>query len=166
MAELIVHQEKIPDLSKITDLCPFGAIEVNADRVNISAACRMCKLCVKNGPPGAFEFVEAQRTSIDKNAWRGVAVYIDQTDGEIHPGETVEEKISLSERFGLWISFYPYSQGEALAIVAQWLRHFGVAEGAIEAARPHALVWALERGSRSGRVAYQFARDYAGREAA
>jgi hypothetical protein len=82
-------------------------------------------------------------------------------DGEVHPGEVVEEKISLSERFGLWISFYPFSQGEYLAIVGQWLRHFGVTEADIEAARPEALVWALERGSRSGRVAQQFARDYA-----
>jgi predicted AAA+ superfamily ATPase len=84
-------------------------------------------------------------------------------DGEVHPGEVVEEKISLSERFGLWISFYPFTQGEYLAIVAQWLRHFGVAQEAITAARQESLVWALERGSRSGRVAQQFARDYAGR---
>jgi predicted AAA+ superfamily ATPase len=84
-------------------------------------------------------------------------------DGEIHPGEAVEEKISLSERFGLWLSFYPFSQGEYLAIVAQWLRSFGVAEEAIAAARQESLVWALERGSRSGRVAFQFAKDFAGR---
>ena len=84
--------------------------------------------------------------------------------GEIHPGEAVEEKISLSERFGLWISFYPFSQNEYLAIVAQWLRHFGLGEAEIEAARQPALVWALERGSRSGRVAWQFARDLAGRQ--
>ncbi|MEX8519996.1 MAG: ATP-binding protein [Leptothrix sp. (in: b-proteobacteria)] len=84
-------------------------------------------------------------------------------DGEVHPGEVVEEKISLSERFGLWVSFYPFSQGEYLAIVAQWLRHFGLDEAAIVAARQESLVWALERGSRSGRVAYQFARDHAGR---
>jgi uncharacterized protein len=84
-------------------------------------------------------------------------------DGEVHPGEVVEEKISLSERFGLWISFYPFTQAEYLAIVAQWLRHFGVAEDAIAAARQDSLVWALERGSRSGRVAQQFARDHAGR---
>ena len=84
-------------------------------------------------------------------------------DGEVHPGEVVEEKISLSERFGLWVSFYPFTQAEYLAIVAQWLRSFGVAEAAISAARQESLVWALERGSRSGRVAYQFARDYAGR---
>ena len=83
-------------------------------------------------------------------------------DGEIHPGEVVEEKISLSERFGLWISFYPFSQDEYLIIVAQWLSSFGVDKNAIELAGPASLVWALERGSRSGRVAYQFARDYAG----
>ena len=84
-------------------------------------------------------------------------------DGEVHPGEVVEEKISLSERFGLWISFYPFSQDEYLAIVNQWLLHFGLSESAIAAARPEALVWALERGSRSGRVAQQFARDYVAR---
>jgi uncharacterized protein len=84
-------------------------------------------------------------------------------DGEVHPGEVIEEKISLSERFGLWVSFYPFSQDEYLAIAAQWLASFGVSRAEIDAARPEALVWALERGSRSGRVAYQFARDFAGR---
>lgn len=84
-------------------------------------------------------------------------------DGEVHPGEVIEEKISLSERFGLWVSFYPFTQDEYLAIVAQWLKSFGVDRAAIDAVRPEALVWALERGSRSGRVAYQFARDHAGR---
>lgn len=89
--------------------------------------------------------------------------YTHTEDGEVHPGEAVEEKISLSERFGLWVSFYPFSQQEYLAIVAQWLGSLGVATTDIERARPEALVWALERGSRSGRVAYQFARDFAGR---
>ena len=89
--------------------------------------------------------------------------YQHTADGEVHPGEGVEEKISLSERFGLWISFYPFTQAEYLAIAAQWLRSFGVPEAAIKAARQESLVWALERGSRSGRVAQQFAKDYAGR---
>ena len=89
--------------------------------------------------------------------------YTHTEDGEVHPGEVVEEKISLSERFGLWLSFYPFSQNEYLAIVAQWLRGFGVGEAAIAAAQPESLVWALERGSRSGRVAFQFAKDYSGR---
>ena len=91
--------------------------------------------------------------------------YTHTEDGEVHPGEVVEEKISLSERFGLWVSFYPFTQAEYLAIAAQWLRHFGISDAArIAAARPQALVWALERGSRSGRVAYQFARDFSGRD--
>ena len=84
-------------------------------------------------------------------------------DGEVHPGEVIEEKISLSERFGLWVSFYPFSQEEYLVIVAQWLSSMGVPGPEIAVARAEALVWALERGSRSGRVAYQFARDWAGR---
>jgi len=92
--------------------------------------------------------------------------YTHGDDGEVHPGEVVEEKISLSERFGLWVSFYPFSQDEYLTIVAQWLSSFGVGQDAIAAAKPASLVWALERGSRSGRVAYQFARDYAGRDTA
>jgi predicted AAA+ superfamily ATPase len=90
--------------------------------------------------------------------------YTHTDDGEVHPGEGVEEKISLSERFGLWVSFYPFTQNEYLTIVAQWLSSFNVTASAIESARPEALVWALERGSRSGRVAYQFARDYAGKQ--
>jgi uncharacterized protein len=82
---------------------------------------------------------------------------------EIHPGETVEEKISLSERFGLWVTFYPFDQDEFLDIVGQWLKHFGAApQGAM---REEALQWALQKGSRSGRVAYQFARDWVGRHA-
>ena len=87
-------------------------------------------------------------------------------DGEVHPGEATEEKISLSERFGLWLSFYPFTQDEYLAIVRHWLREFGVPGGDLEAARTEALQWSLMRGSRSGRVAWQFARDYAGRNAA
>jgi uncharacterized protein len=85
-------------------------------------------------------------------------------DGEVHPGEGVEEKISLSERFGLWVSFYPFSQDEYLHIVAQWLGALGIAPERIASARAAALLWALERGSRSGRVAYQFAKDFAGRD--
>jgi len=84
---------------------------------------------------------------------------------EIHPGETVEEKISLSERFGLWVSFYPFDQDEYLEIVGHWLRTLGCGAKEAEAAREEALQWSLQRGSRSGRVAYQFARDWAGKHA-
>ena len=91
------------------------------------------------------------------------ATYTHDDDGDLHPGETVEEKISLSERFGLWVTFYAFKQGDYLDIVGHWLRHFGCNDNDVEAARGDALRWALQRGSRSGRVAWQFARDYAGR---
>ena len=91
--------------------------------------------------------------------------YTHTDDGEVHPGEVIEEKISLSERFGLWVSFYPFSQDEYLTIVAQWMGSLGATPALIASARPEALVWALERGSRSGRVAYQFARDFMGQQA-
>jgi predicted AAA+ superfamily ATPase len=82
-------------------------------------------------------------------------------DDEIHPGETVEEKISLSERFGVWVTFYPFDQDEYLQIVGTWLKSFG--GDFSEKTKEEALQWSLQKGSRSGRVAYQFARDWAGR---
>ncbi len=94
------------------------------------------------------------------------ATYTHTEDGDVHPGETVEEKISLSERFGLWISFYSFRQEDYLDIVHYWLRHFGIDAARAKEAEPDALRWALQRGSRSGRVAWQFARDYAGKQIA
>lgn len=85
-------------------------------------------------------------------------------DGEIHPGETTEEKISLSERFGLWLSFYPFTQQQYLQIVDHWLKELKVTDTRDETTRKHALQWATQRGSRSGRVARQFAIDWAGRD--
>jgi uncharacterized protein len=86
---------------------------------------------------------------------------------EVHFGESVEEKISLSERFGLWISFYPFSQDDYLAAVNSWIAQLG---GVLpsdakkkEALERDCLQWALQRGSRSGRVAYQYAKDFVGR---
>ena len=84
---------------------------------------------------------------------------------EVHPGESVEEKVSLSERFGLWVSFYPFTQDEYFAAVKSWLRHFGFPPEAFDTLREEAVQWGLSRGSRSGRVAWQFARDQAGRRA-
>jgi predicted AAA+ superfamily ATPase len=87
-----------------------------------------------------------------------------RVDDEIHPGEAIEEKISLSERFGLWISFYPFSQDDYLNIAYNWLRYLGVNESVIDKCERDALNWALSRGSRSGRVAWQFACDLAGNQ--
>ena len=116
--------------------------------------------------PNVLVYATSNRRHLLPEQMKDNLSYTTSNDGEIHPGEVVEEKISPSERFGLWVSFYPFSQDEYLTIVAQWLSALGVAPADIESARPQALVWALERGSRSGRVAYQFARDYAGRQGA
>ncbi|NML47980.1 ATP-binding protein [Ramlibacter sp. G-1-2-2] len=113
--------------------------------------------------PNVLIYATSNRRHLLPEYMKENLTYKHTDDGEVHPGEVVEEKISLSERFGLWVSFYPFSQDEYLHICATWLAHFGVPAAEIEAARPEALVWALERASRSGRVAYQFARDYAGR---
>jgi predicted AAA+ superfamily ATPase len=113
--------------------------------------------------PNVLIYATSNRRHLLPEYMKENLTYTHTDDGEVHPGEVIEEKISLSERFGLWVSFYPFSQNEYLTIVGQWLSSFGVDAAAIAAARPEALVWALERGSRSGRVAYQFARDYAGR---
>jgi uncharacterized protein len=86
-----------------------------------------------------------------------------QDDGEVHPGEAVEERVSLSERFGVWLTFYPFRQDDYLDIVGHWLTALGVSGGELPRARTEALQFALQRGSRSGRVALQFARDFAGR---
>lgn len=84
-------------------------------------------------------------------------------NGEIHPGDTTEEKVSLSERFGLWLSFYPFTQDDYLRAVDQWLRYFGFSDGEAAALRDEAVLWSRTRGARSGRIAWQFARDQAGR---
>jgi uncharacterized protein len=120
---------------------------------------------VSASSPNVLIYATSNRRHLLPEYMKENLTYTHTEDGEVHPGEVVEEKISLSERFGLWVSFYPFSQDEYLTIVAQWLASFGVPAEAISSARPEALVWALERGSRSGRVAYQFARNYAGQHA-
>ena len=113
--------------------------------------------------PNVLIYATSNRRHLLPESMKENLSYTHTDDGEVHPGEAIEEKISLSERFGLWVSFYPFTQDEYLAIVAQWLDFFGIRAADVVQARPEALVWALERGSRSGRVAYQFARDYSGR---
>jgi len=121
---------------------------------------------VSETTPNVLVYATSNRRHLLPEYMKENLTYTHTDDGEVHPGEGVEEKISLSERFGLWVSFYPFTQDEYLTIAAQWLGSMGLSEAEIQAARPHALVWALERASRSGRVAYQFARDYGARRGA
>ena len=138
------------DLSFDADEQGFKALKVVLDG-SVAAASENCLIYATSNrrhlmPEFMSENLEAKRV-----------------DEEIHPGETVEEKISLSERFGVWVSFYPFDQDGYLDIVAQWLAHYKVAGAGADEVRMAALQWALQRGSRSGRVAWQFARDWAGR---
>jgi predicted AAA+ superfamily ATPase len=108
-------------------------------------------------------YATSNRRHLVPESMRDNASYRHDGEGDLHPGETVEEKISLSERFGLWLSFYPFKQEDYLEIVGHWLASFGCSAAQVEAARADALRWALQRGSRSGRVAWQFAKDYSGK---
>uniref|UniRef100_A4XTK8 Uncharacterized protein n=2 Tax=Gammaproteobacteria TaxID=1236 RepID=A4XTK8_ECTM1 len=87
-------------------------------------------------------------------------------DGELHPSEAVEDKIALSDRFGLWLSFYPFSQEHYLIVVRHWVgvqaRQVGLDWAWDEALEKAAIRWALARGNRNGRCAYQFARHWVG----
>lgn len=85
MSKIIVHSEKASNPEELIKLCPFGAIEYVNNKLDINAACKMCRICVKKGPEGIFEFVEEKVESVDKSKWRGIAVYVDHVDGEIHP---------------------------------------------------------------------------------
>lgn len=85
MSKLVVNQDKVVNIDEIIKICPFGALENNNGKLDINSNCKMCKLCVKNGPKGAVEYIEEEKVLIDKSKWQGVAVYVDHVDGDIHP---------------------------------------------------------------------------------
>ena len=85
MAKIVINQDKVKDIQKVLDICPFGAIELNDGKLEIGAGCKMCKLCVRTGPEGVFEFVEDEVVKINKDEWKGIAVYVDHHEGDIHP---------------------------------------------------------------------------------
>lgn len=85
MAKLVINQDKVGNIDEIIKICPFGALENNNGELDINSSCKMCKLCVKKGPKGAIEYIEEERVLIDKSKWKGIAVYVDHVDGDIHP---------------------------------------------------------------------------------
>ena len=127
MAELIIHQDKIPDNQELIKLCPFGAMEEKDGKVTISAACKMCRLCVRKGPKGAVEYVEdAVKPSIDKSAWKGIAVYVDHVDGKVHPVtlELLGKARELSKVTGHPV--YALFMGNGIEAAAHELLHYNV----------------------------------------
>ena len=126
MGKLIVHQEKVQDIAALIKICPFGAMEENDGKIEINAACRLCKLCVRKGK-GVFEFVETENLSvIDKSAWRGIAVYVDHVEGKIHP--VTYELIGKARELAAKINqpVYAVFLGEDINQKAKEILHYGV----------------------------------------
>jgi len=126
MTNIIIHQEKIQNTADLLKLCPFGAIQLEDGRLSINAACKMCKLCVKNGPVGVFELIERPQVEIDKSAWRGITVYVEHTAGEIHPVtfELIGKARELAAKIGHPV--YALFIGSQILEKAEELRFYGV----------------------------------------
>ena len=127
MGRLIVHQDKVTDIAAMVALCPFKALEDNNGKLEINAACKLCKLCVKKGQPGAMEFVEEEvGPKVDKSLWNGITVYVDHVEGEIHPVtlELLGKARELADKIN-----HPVQAlflGSDIGDKAQELLHYGV----------------------------------------
>ena len=127
MGKLIVHQDKVTDIAAMVALCPFKALEDNNGKLEINAGCKLCKLCVKKGQPGAMEFVEEEAgPQVDKSLWKGITVYVDHVEGDIHPVtlELLGKARELADKIG-----HPVQAlflGSGIGDKAQELLHYGV----------------------------------------
>lgn len=126
MAKLVVNQEKISNIEELIKVCPFNALENNNGIVEISGACKMCKICVKKGPKGAVEYIEEEIEEIDKSLWNGIGVYVDHVDGEIHP--VTYELIGKARELAGKINHQVYAVfiGNNISHKAEELLHYGV----------------------------------------
>ncbi|MCI6100198.1 MAG: electron transfer flavoprotein subunit alpha [Selenomonas sp.] len=127
MAKLVVHQDKIDDVQAFIKICPFGAMVEKDGKVELTAACRMCRLCVKKGPKGAMEYVEDEKKpTVDKSKWRGIAVYVDHVEGRIHPVtyELLGKARELAEKISQPV--YALFLGSEITKEAEELQHYGV----------------------------------------
>ncbi|PKM05092.1 MAG: AAA family ATPase [Gammaproteobacteria bacterium HGW-Gammaproteobacteria-6] len=122
---------------------------------------------VESAPPNLLLYATSNRRHLLPEQ-RSDNLAASMVDGELHPGEAIEEKVALSDRFGLWVSFYPFSQDQYLEVVRHWLgqlaTEFGLSWNWSDPLQQEALRWATGRGNRNGRCAYQFARSWVGRQ--
>ncbi|HWR61582.1 MAG TPA: electron transfer flavoprotein subunit alpha/FixB family protein [Clostridia bacterium] len=130
MSKLICHQEKVNESVKeeLLKLCPFRAIEDRGGKLEVNSSCRMCMLCVKKGPAGVMEFVEEQTTAVDKSLWKGIGVYVDHVEGEIHP--VTMELIGKARELAAAVGFPVYCVfiGHNIGSRAEELLYYGVDE--------------------------------------
>lgn len=130
MSKLICHQEKLNEsnIQALVNICPFGALEAKNGTLEITAACKMCKICVKKGPQGVMEFIEEAAPAVDKSLWKGIGVYVDHVEGEIHP--VTLELIGKAKELAAVVNFPVYCVfiGYNIKDKAQELLHYGVDE--------------------------------------
>lgn len=126
MGKLVIDQSRIEDIQALIDICPFGAMEEKDGKLEINAACKTCKLCVKKGPKGAVTYVEDEKPQIDKSLWNGIAVYVDHVDGKIHP--VTMELIGKARELAAKINHPVYALfiGSNLDGKSEELLHYGV----------------------------------------
>jgi electron transfer flavoprotein alpha subunit len=126
MAKLVINQSLVGNIQEVISICPFGAMEEKNGELLINAACKMCKLCVKKGPKGAIEYVEEVKESIDKDKWKGIAVYVDHIDGVIHP--VTYELIGKAKELGAKINHpvYALMMGSNITEECRELLHYNV----------------------------------------
>jgi predicted AAA+ superfamily ATPase len=161
-----IHREDIeslPDLMSLLRSAPYRFL-VFCDDLSFDAedtSYKSLKAVLEGGIEGRPANVILYATSNRRHLMSRDMIENERASA-INPGEAVEEKVSLSDRFGLWLGFHRCSQDEFLAMVEGYVRHYGVPVES-ETLRREALEWATTRGSRSGRVAWQFVQDLAGR---
>lgn len=126
MAKLVINQSLVGNIQEVISICPFGAMEEKNGELLINAACKMCKLCVKKGPKGAIEYEEDVKESIDKDKWKGIAVYVDHLDGVIHP--VTYELIGKAKELGAKINHpvYALMMGSNIIEECRELLHYNV----------------------------------------
>ncbi|MEA1878398.1 MAG: electron transfer flavoprotein subunit alpha/FixB family protein [Bacteroidota bacterium] len=128
MAKIVVHQDKIKDREATIKVCPFDALEFESnDELILNAACKMCKICVKRLPE-IFEYVEDVAPSVNKDEWRGVTVYIDHIEGDIHPVsfELIGKARKMADKIG-----HPVQcllMGSNISEIAEQVLHYGADE--------------------------------------
>ncbi|MEN8075401.1 FAD-binding protein [Clostridioides difficile] len=126
MGRLVINHDKVGNKEELVKICPFGALEIKNDKVDINSGCKMCKLCVRKGPEGAVTFVEDEKKEIDKSLWKGIAVYVDHVDGEIHPVtlELIGKARELADKVNQQV--YCIVMGDNIDESVHELLHYGV----------------------------------------
>ncbi len=126
MAKLVINQSLVGNIEEVLKLCPFNAMENKNGELSINAACRMCKICVKKGPQGAVQYVEEAIVGVDKSLWKGIAVYVDHIDGNIHP--VTYELIGKARELASKISHpvYAVMMGSDITEASRELLHYNV----------------------------------------